>query len=214
VARPDFSDYVVHFTTARAPHSAGRTDAPAVVAQIVPLNPLQRLLSILGQQVIIATPMPYTGRPGVCFTECVWGSLLDHAELYSRYGVGFKKSFLFANDGGPVIYMRQDIFRAQVDTSGFDDALWPFITPFVPEYASQEHRAEFWDSRPTVDYTREREWRVPHNLAFGLGDVEFVIVASENDSQEVVNATGGLLAGKVLLMDNYSRVTSVWPLGD
>jgi hypothetical protein len=214
VARPDFSEYVVHFTTARPPHSAGREDAPAVIAQIAPLNPLQRLLSILQRQHIIATPMPYTGRPAVCFTECVWGSLLDHAEEYSRYGVGFKKSFLFANDGGPVVYMRQDVFRAQVEAGGFDDALWPFITPFVPEYSSGEHRAEFWDNRPVTDYTREREWRVPHDLAFGLGDVEFVIVAWEHQAQEILNATAGLLAGKVLLMENYSRVTSFWPLSD
>jgi hypothetical protein len=156
--------------------------------------------------------MPYTGKPAVAFTECVWASLLAHAETYASYGVGFKKGFLFQHGGGPVFYMRQDFYRAQVDEQGgFHDNVWPFITPFVPEYASEEHVAEYWE-RQRIDYTHEREWRVPGDLPFEYGDIEFVIVASGDDGMEVAQlAAGEALHGKILLMDNYSRITALWP---
>ena len=85
--------------------------------------------------------MPYTGKPAVAFTECVWTSLLEHAGEYSPYGIGFSKSYLFREGGGPVFYMRQDLFRAQ---GGFHEGVYPFITPFVPSYAAEEHLDEYW----------------------------------------------------------------------
>jgi hypothetical protein len=35
----------------------------------------------------------------------VWGSLLDHAQAYSCYGIGFHKQVLFREGGAPVFYM-------------------------------------------------------------------------------------------------------------
>jgi hypothetical protein len=211
VTRTDFSEYVAHFAKDTSPWAAGRADAPAVVGTIAPLSARERLVQILSDRTIRATPMPYTGRPAVAFTECVWSSLLEHAETYSRCGIGFKKSFLFQHGGGPVFYMRQDLYRAQRDT-GINDDVWPFLTPFVPEYASDEHVEEFWDGRPRTDYTHEREWRVPNDLVFDYGDVEFVVVANNLDAEAVVAVPPGEeLHGKILLMDNYSRITRLWP---
>src|SRR5205809_2349084 len=115
MARPDFSKYVVHFTKTRPPFSSGLVHAPEAIPVIAQMNAFARLLSILREGWLRATPMPYTGKRSVCFTECVWASLLDHAEMYSRYGIGFKKSFLFENGGGPAFYMRQDLYKSQVE---------------------------------------------------------------------------------------------------
>jgi len=211
VPRPDFSDYVIHFTKDVAPHSARREMVPGAAAGIAPLSALDRLVRIVEQRVIRAFPMPYTNRPAVCFTECVWASLLDHANHYSRYGIGFNKSFLFSRSGGPAFYVRQDIYRAQVAGSRWDDQVWPFLTPFVPGYASQEHIREFGPGGLSIDYTREREWRVPGELTFELGDIAFVIVAGEEGVNRVAAAGGEILYGKILLMDNYSRIKEFWP---
>jgi hypothetical protein len=78
--------------------------------------------------------------------------------------------------------------------------------------ASDAHVDEFWGKTPrTLDFTAEREWRVPHDLAFGLDDVPFVIVASGTDEDRVVASTGGALTGRILLVDNYRRITELWP---
>ena len=211
--RPDFSEFVVHFTKASNPWGLGvdraRVDGLNEIAQ---LNGYERLIAILENRVVRATNMPWTDRPCACFTECVWGSLLDHAQRYSPYGVGFHKEKLFAAGGGPAIYMRQDLFRIANQRGGWADEIWPFITPFVPEYSSDEHRREYWGGRVPCDYTHEREWRVPHDFAFDMGDVAFLTVATYEDEarmpRELKDAIG---RSNILLMDNYSRVNTLWP---
>ncbi len=208
-ARPDFSEYVVHFTKNRTPHCVQHENpsTPQRVKEMANETALDRLISILNERVIYATPMPWTRRAAVCFTECVWGSLLDHATEYSSYGIAFAKSFLFQDGGGPAFYMRQDLYHQQEKNLGWHDDVWAFITPFVPEYASQEHRDEYWRRSP-LDYTREREWRVAHDLHFGSTDVAFVIVASHGDAAQIPTS---IPRDSILLMDNYRRVNQLYP---
>lgn len=215
--RPDFSEYVVHFTKSDRPHCASRADAPDFIPSISQMTtPLARLAAILGERRIRATPMPWTGSPSVCFTECVWGSLLHHAATYSPYGVGFAKSFLFSAGGGPAFYVRQDLYHAQrargAPYDGWAAEVWPFLTPFKPPYASPEHRAAYWTDAREIDYTREREWRVPHDLLFELEEVAFVIVASRDDEETLAEPLAAALGGdRILRMDNYSRISELWP---
>ena len=165
-------------------------------------------MQILEQGVIRATNMPWTNRPCVCFTECVWGSLLDHAQNYSSYGLGFHKETLFKAGGGPAFYMRQDLFQAAT----WPEEVFPFITPFVPEYAPVEHRDEYWSSRAPCDYTNEREWRIPHDFEFDLTEVEFITVARyEDEAQMPTHLKDAIGRANILLMDNYSRVNALWP---
>jgi hypothetical protein len=49
------------------------------------------------------------------------------------------------------------------------------------------------------------------DFAFDLGDVALVIVASGADEDQVAAATGGALEAPILLMENYRRVTELWP---
>lgn len=62
-------------------------------------------ISILENKTIYATPMPWTGVNAVCFTECLWMSIVGHARRYSPYGIAFKKPFIFSRDGGPAFYI-------------------------------------------------------------------------------------------------------------
>jgi hypothetical protein len=64
----------------------------------------------------------------------------------------------------------------------------------------------------TVDYTHEREWRVPHDFTFDYNQVEFVILDTYNDMaqfpQEMKDAVG---RDKFLLMQNYRTIERLWP---
>ena len=100
--RPDFSDYVAHFTK-NTPPFAIKEHAEDEAIKAIQGDAYQRLVSILESKRILATPMPWTNRTAVAFTECPWASLLDHTKQYSAYGVGFKKARLFAAGGGPAI---------------------------------------------------------------------------------------------------------------
>jgi hypothetical protein len=211
--RPDFSDYVVHFTKKGPPLGLGvRKKTVDGLKAIAELSAYERLLDILEQRVIRATNMPHTHVPCVCFTECVWGSLLDHAERYSCYGVGFHKRLLFKVGGGPVFYMRQDLYAEQDKNSGFAKAVWPFVTPFVPEYAPDDHLEEYRAGKGAIDYSHEREWRVSSDLAFSPSDVSFIIVDTYLDEarmpKEIKDAVG---RENIILMDNYRKVNELWP---
>jgi len=107
--RPDFSSYLAHFTSDREP--LGLKDANNPANGFARLIAGQRLGSILRSQVIRASTMPWTNRRAVCFTECPWSSLLDHANQYSPFGVGFEKPHVFAGGVGQYITFEPIILR-------------------------------------------------------------------------------------------------------
>jgi hypothetical protein len=134
--RPDFSDYVVHFTrpieSVYLPPEINAIDTS-----------LGRLARILTDKRIIATKMPWFGAKAVAFTECMWTSLLDHAKRYSSYGIGFTKRFLWDQGGGPALYVRSpDLYDAQADYMdrmvNFERSGQPLrrINPFAQQVAS------------------------------------------------------------------------------
>jgi len=202
--RPDFSMYLAHFTTERAPVS---NQSSATDASIAGLSAKERLINILQNKQIIATPMPWTGCHAVCFTECPWASLLDHTERYSPYGIGFEKSFIFSRNGSPVYYVRADQYEKQE----WHEHLKPFVTPFWPAYRpkSIEKKKTF----VTCDYSHEREWRVPHSLFFEYSNVSFIILKDYADMaqfpKELKDAIG---REKFILMDNYRNIEKLWPV--
>ena len=214
--RPDFSEYVVHFTKDKPPISA-KENPEENIKKIGKLNAKERLFSLLNDNRIFATRMPWTNKPAVCFTECTWSSLLDHANNYSRYGVGFKKNFLFLKGGGPAIYISPHLWEKQNKHVGdaneaFDSTLESFITPFCPPYATKAYKAKYWKGK-FIDYTHEREWRVPQDLNFKISDVAFVIVASYEDMakapKDLKDAIG---RNNWLIMDNYEKIEQLWPI--
>ena len=217
LVRPDFSEFVVHFTKDAAPITSKTESDPSLQA-IAGTSAADRLVAILTGCCLRATRMPWTNRPAVCFTECTWASLLDHAKRYSRFGIGFSKHFLFARGGGPAIYLTPGLLEHQKKHVGtgktpFDDTLYAFMTPFCPPYAPKKYRDQFWNRVKTVDFTHEREWRVPHDLDFNLTDVAFVVVAKYEDMAKAPKALKDAIGrDKWLIMDNYERIERLWPV--
>ena len=214
--RPDFSDYVVHFTKNAAPFSA-KTETMAALKKIAPQTAKERLYSILKTGKLFATRMPWTNQPAICFTECTWSSLLDHAGNYSRYGLGFSKSYLFSRGGGPAIYLAPGLLEHQRRHAGssppFHPNVWAFMTPFCPPYAPKRYKDKFWNKSKSIDYSHEREWRVPHDLDFRLKDVAFVIVASYEDMAKAPKLLKDNIGRENwLLMDNYEKIERLWPV--
>ena len=92
--RPDFSQYLVHFTAERPPCSS-KTEIG--ITNFSEMTAYDKLLSILTSKRIKASLMPWTGSLAACFTECPWSSLIEHTTNYSPYGIGFKKNYVFIN---------------------------------------------------------------------------------------------------------------------
>lgn len=218
--RPDFSEYVAHFTKDAAPFGAKENANDGAVKAIKGVAN-ERLVSILKSGKIVATPMPWTNSHAVAFTECPWSSLLDHAKQYSAYGVGFKKSHLFAAGGGPAIYLRPHLYDNQADFrseakpewKGFHPEVFAFITPFCPPYAPASYKEKHWNKKPPVDYSHEREWRVPHDFSFKLSQVEFVIVPNYKALAEFPKGLKDTIGrNKFIMLEVYSQIEKLWPV--
>jgi hypothetical protein len=54
----------------------------------------------------------------------------------------------------------------------------------VPQYAPDDHLETYWKGKAPLDYSHEREWRVPKDLPFELSDVGFIIVDTYMDEDE------------------------------
>ena len=165
--------------------------------------------------------MPWTNRKAVAFTECPWGSLISHTKQYSPFGLGFKKAKLFAEDGGPAIYLRADLRDKQMDFHhknnsllvGLHHDLYAFVTPFAPPYAPKGYLSNHWKGRKPVDYSHEREWRVPHDFIFNYADVEFVVVPNYESMAKFPKPFKDLIGReKFILVDVYAQIEKLWPV--
>ena len=204
--RPDFSMYLAHFTkdgSLCSPDDPRFTDISGKTA-------LQRLESILRDMNIKATTMPWTGAHAVCFTECPWSSLIAHTKQYSPYGIGFSKKVVYSKHGGPAYYVRPDHFKKQLSGGKFDKQLWPFVTPFSPVYRPVHMKGSYFT---TVDFSHEREWRVPHDFPFNYNDIAFVILKDYHDMAAFPKDLKDLIGReKFILIDNYEQVEKLWPV--
>jgi hypothetical protein len=201
-ARPDFSDYLAHFT------KHGRTGGKVVTAN-------DRLISILSKGKIIAGSIPWTKKPAVCFTECPWSSLLSHAKQYSAFGIGFKKPTIFAKGGGPVYYVRSDHYFKQM----WDPAIHSFVTPFWPGYRPASLATPVGPTGKaalggqTIDYSHEREWRIPGDFTFSPSEVEFVIVPDYKTMAAIpAKIKDEIGREKFLFLEMYRTVEKLWPV--
>lgn len=203
--RPDFSNYLAHFTTDRAPVS--NIDDNPTNGPTTGLSAYDRLVAILETKTILASSLPWTGRNAVCLTECPWSSLIHHADEYSSFGIGFNKAHVFNAGGGPVFYIRKELW----DKQEWHPHLKTFATPFWPKYRSKKLKEEH--DFKTVDYSHEREWRVPHDFNFEYSDIQFVVVEKYEDMAkfpaELKNQIG---REKFLIMEIYNNIEQLWPV--
>ncbi len=199
--RPDFSNYLIHFTKGTAP--VGINSNPVLLQKGVTAQ--KRLKGILDSKTILSSNMPWTRQPAVCFTECVWSSLFAHTRRYSAFGIGFTKEFVFKQGGNPVFYVRPSLFKGQQ----WGEKIKGFTTPFAPKYGD-----EAMDGRckKPIDFTHEREWRVLHDFTFEYTDIAFIILPSSKNipiiSPKIQRTIGG---NNILFMSNYLKIEEFWP---
>jgi hypothetical protein len=186
--RSDQSEYLVHFTKGQ--------------------DPFKNIVAILNDKTIRAGKLPWTKLPAVCFTECPWPSLIKHAESYSPYGIGFAKPRVFAAGGGPAYYVRADHFEKQQ----WEDHVMAFATPFWPEYRSKALYDTKYLKGKTIDYSHEREWRVPHDFSFDYSQVEFVVLNSYEDMAAFPKPLKDAIGRKkFILAEIYQNIEKLWP---
>ena len=153
--RADISDKVIHFT-----RGATYEDALGI------------LLTIVGEgRLSGGTGMIRGGYRCVCFTEAplpaIAGSFVN-AETFTRYspfGVMFDKSWVYAQGGRPVIYQPDTDFNKLTE-----DMRWRHVR-YDPA------------GTPPVDFTWEREWRIPcERLQFSPAEAVLVVPDEEWES--------------------------------
>jgi hypothetical protein len=212
--RPDYSEYVAHFTS-EAP-VAGHEEISA-------MDPLARLANILEERKIRGTGK-WWGLGGVsaAFTECPWASLLDHATMYSPYALGFTKARLWAAGGAPAIYMRSETLRAIKEhvEEMVGHPVYPAIANELGTFYTPIERQAGWkmlggrEVDKAVDYSQEREWRVPGDFEFAIDDIQFLILESLLDAAKLpTSAIQAIGEDRILSMSNYRRIEDLWPAG-
>lgn len=204
--RPDVSPYLAHFTSNKFPKGFKSNDNPTNEYKYVTAE--KRLINILDLKKVYASQVPWVGNhKAVCLTECPWTSLITHTQQYSSFGVGFTKEFVFSKGGGPVYYVRADMFNNQ----RWDDSVLSFVTPFWPEYVPSFLKSTV--AMKKCDYTHEREWRIAHDLDFEYNDIAFIVLPDYQTMarfpQHLKDAIG---RDKFLLMDNYKKIEELWPV--
>lgn len=206
--KPDYSNYLAHFTS----NNICVNNDNSLNNDYKTMSAKDKLISILKSKTIYKSTMPWTDIDAVCFTECPWNSLIEHSKNYSPYGLGFSKKFIFGRHGAPVMYMRVDAFieERKSEFNHFRDDLKFLVTPFQPIYTPS--RIKRLHEKP-VDYTHEREWRIPTDLNFEYKDVVFVVVKSNEDFASFpMDLRDAIGEDKFLVMDSYKMIEHLWPL--
>lgn len=180
---PDLSNFVIHFT--------GRIGRPndEVPGDIAALGAGSRLLRILSEGRIQGFRTFGLNQAVVCFTEAspAGVSTLVREQRYHPWGLAFTKDFVFAQGGGPALYVRGDEWASTFQWPDHLRAraarLWPGMEiaeddPIPPSYMLNES-----------EWTHEREWRVPciegrTEFRFSLSDVAFVIAPTLIDGPD------------------------------
>lgn len=185
--RSDFSPLLVHLTRGQGEGKARRASARRRLLQILrsrlirahnPHGLLTRNFENLPRQV----PPKYL--KAVCLTdtplEQLWtviGDIWARKHRLDRYGLVFSKSFVMNAGGNPVIYLCTQSGNALVDAflellrrrlesrAPLHDDVAPLL-PLVESFGRG-----YFNRKKTVDFSWEREWRVPGDLKFRKKDV-------------------------------------------
>ena len=152
LGRDDRSFCLIHFTRGGAHGDAFNT-----------------LVKILNDRRLIGSNSHIRSRSScVCFSEAPmtalrYGLVNDFgAERYSQFGIRFTKKSIFDRGGRPVIYQPESEYQ------------------LLPESLKWRHvRFECNNTRP-IDFTWEREWRLPdEELPFTPEEVQVIVPTQE-----------------------------------
>lgn len=185
VRRPDFNQSLIHLTKERkeAPATGNADQTPRIVEAFEVLKEVLASGVIRGSD---RTGYIKGSRTAACFTEVPLSAVHHIAsepgtELrkYRYYGIALSKRAVFAAGGRPVIYVPDE-------EGGWipDDEKWRQVR--------FEAEAEDW----RVNWTHEREWRVPGQLDLGNVPELHVLVWSTAEAEEI-RALDGPVSGRI-----------------
>lgn len=165
----DMSPFVVHFAKA----SENRTAYDNCIGILA-----DRRIEARGR---FGTGKSYKASPrSTCFSEIPLHYLSRLAKKRGPYGIGFRKEFLVARNGGPIMYAYKDTSHAKalsdlvsMAKSDPNDPIWK-IAPFVDQPGEYGPKQYF--------YEWEREWRHVGNFSFDENDAAFLIIPEDSHS--------------------------------
>jgi hypothetical protein len=171
IARPDFTNALIHFTRTRKGKRRHFEDAKNFEKEDQYENrPLDVLNEILCDGFVRGsnnTGFIKGNRTAVCFSEVPLSSVryFIETERYSPYGIAVSKQAAFNVGGRPVIYVP--------DAEG----------EWIPaEEKWRQVRFEYG----TVDFTHEREWRVPGDLNLQKLPGFYLLVWNPTDAKRLL----------------------------
>lgn len=142
-------------------------------------DPYKLLKIILREKKLRSSETGYYGKSkgtkSVCFTDLTTRGLNRHSKQFSAYGIAFLKDFIFEKNGGPALYIRENLLKK---TSEQHDLIKPYVNKI---------------NIKTFDYHHEREWRVPHDLDFEYHQISIVYAPIKhhnelrNEFPEIIN---------------------------
>lgn len=107
-------------------------------------------------------------RRAVCLQELPLSAIAENLKYekslndktrYSPFGIRFHKGFIYRQGGRPVIYEDKDTMKALLP----EEEYWRIVD------------LKLADIEAYVDWTHEREWRVPNELDFNYGHIEVIV---------------------------------------
>lgn len=157
--RNDISSRLTHLTKGNSSEEAFKT-----------------LLKILEERTILGsttdTGFIIGNKSAVCLQEAplnaIAENLLYEKELrekagnkvrYSAFGLRFNKAWIYKKGGRPVIYEEKELMKSILPSEEY----WRIVN------------YDLSDDQCMVDWTHEREWRVPGNIQFEYKNVEIIV---------------------------------------
>lgn len=107
-------------------------------------------------------------RRAVCLQESplsaiaenlLYEQTLNDRIRYSPFGIRFHKGFIYNRGGRPVIYENRDVMMNMLPKEEY----WRIVD------------MKLSDSESYIDWSHEREWRVPGDLKFGYKNIEVIV---------------------------------------
>ena len=183
VTQPDWSPYVVHFTSYKSMQPLSRAldkgHSPTKISKHLKRADEESMAVVreiaADFRLKASSPAEKDGIPPcVCMTECVIDGLISHAERYGRFGLVFRKSDVFQLGGGPCLYLSPDEY-AEIAKA--------FRQSSVQAQARIFGRANVFSpvgaGGKIQDYTHEREWRVFADISLADTPPRFVIAPEQ-----------------------------------
>lgn len=167
----------------------------------------ENLLQILNDKKLIGS-VTETGfiigrTPAVCFQEAPLNAIAenlryeqkmrqgtDNPVRYRAFGIRFDKQFIYNRGGRPVIYEKRDLMKEMLP----EDEYWRIVN------------YDMSDPKHIIDWSHEREWRIPGNLEFEYTNIEVLVTSNKYYKRFIEYCTGN---DKLDILKNINGVISL-----